>query len=1127
MPTPYEVFEDPLAHWAFLTAPGDTDFEGQHFDRKEAGRLDPGMQSLRSKEMNGLMEHVQRTISAFANTNKEGGLLVVGISTAGEVKGIEHLNDEQRSRLTNIGTLLRNQATQPKFFNCHDAGGASRTICLFFVSHTTQAICETNENSPKAWERSGSQNLTLGSQRREALQRDKGVVAFEQMYCAPFDSDDLDEGILAEFRRARLENTGGDIPNERLLHQAGGVVKDKHTKDLLFTKAGFLFFAANPQRNLPKAYIRLLRFDTLLSEPRGLPTLDKTFDGPITKQIKDMRVFIRESGLFKTYQRRSPNGGFIEEPELPFIAVDEAIVNAVAHRDYAVEWPIECEYYRDGFVVTNPGRIVQRDHDVPEHFSLDRVNLDSRPRNALLTEWLRVLPGSQGKPFIQSLAEGTRRMRQEMENLGLPAPVYDVSPGQTKVTLLSKAPERESRLQAELYGETAGAINFFSLAFSDDDGLPIESQDIRTRQKDILASLRDRLQTQDWFIDSHPERFGRIIAHRRASDISLPAHISPILRFYPAYSMALHSYLAQHYLCIDYRLIIKNVRSVKKLLVDLSASELVKRRAVAQVDDEWLPARIVSVDAEWCRVYLFDLDEEEPVASTKIIPDLARPVLKRLLQKHRLSFDLDREIKKHSLSSVRNASRQRFDYTCNIAEELSQSVFPLTVPGLQIVMSVQPTPLYRGASPGKGFQLRALREPFVTFNKQAEDTNIRDGITKFGTWEHEPRKIEIVPVCIQDQRQNMAALIERLKTGKYKYRGTERTFGVQLGYSSIVTASSPSDVVTQCQRLVQENPGWSESTDFRQLFLVHTPEAGYESDDESSPYYRAKRLLLETGLPCQMVDTPSLEQPDMKDLNLALNIITKCGITPWVLPDAIPDADFFIGLSYTQSRKTGMQRLMGYANVFNQYGRWMFYSANTQTFAYDDRHRYYRELVVQTLSELSLSETPNIYFHYSSRFSRDDKAAILAAARQVRPQGTYSFVWINTHHQVRLYDTRPETDGSVPRGSFVIGSPRRIYLSTTGFNPYRRTLGTPQVLEATIWVERPDHVSPSPPDLRSLAMQLLSLTKLNWASTDSLCAEPITIKYAGDIAYLTDAFLRQETGTFQLHPRLRKTPWFL
>jgi argonaute-like protein implicated in RNA metabolism and viral defense len=372
----------------------------------------------------------------------------------------------------------------------------------------------------------------------------------------------------------------------------------------------------------------------------------------------------------------------------------------------------------------------------------------------------------------------------------------------------------------------------------------------------------------------------------------------------------------------------------------------------------------------------------------------------------------------------------------------------------------------------------------------------------------------------------MAALIAQLKTGKYKYRGSERTFGVRLTYGSIVTATDPEGIVRECQRLLQDHPEWSQHPDLNLLFLVHTPEVGYESDDEKSPYYRAKRLLLEVGIPCQMVDTPTLEHPDMKDLNLALNIIAKCGITPWVLPDAVPDADFFIGLSYTQSRKSGGQRLMGYANVFNQYGRWLFYSANTQTFPYEERQVYYQKLVEQTLSELSLSEAPNIYFHYSAEFSRDDREAILAAARRIRPRGTYSFVWINTHHHVRLYDTRPETDGSVPRGSYIVGSSRQIYLSTTGFNPYRRSLGTPQVLEATVWVERPDNVPPAPPDIRSLAVQLLSLTKLNWASTDSLCAEPITIKYAGDIAYLTDAFLRQG-DTFQLHTRLQKTPWFL
>jgi hypothetical protein len=54
----------------------------------------------------------------------------------------------------------------------------------------------------------------------------------------------------------------------------------------------------------------------------------------------------------------------------------------------------------------------------------------------------------------------------------------------------------------------------------------------------------------------------------------------------------------------------------------------------------------------------------------------------------------------------------------------------------------------------------------------------------------------------------------------------------------------------------------------------------------------------------------------------------------------------------------------------------------------------------------------------------------------------------------------------------------------------------------------------------------LSLTKLNWASTDSLCGEPITTKYAGDIAYLTAAFLRQQDN-FKVHTALEQTPWFI
>lgn len=275
-----------------------------------------------------------------------------------------------------------------------------------------------------------------------------------------------------------------------------------------------------------------------------------------------------------------------------------------------------------------------------------------------------------------------------------------------------------------------------------------------------------------------------------------------------------------------------------------------------------------------------------------------------------------------------------------------------------------------------------------------------------------------------------------------------------------------------------------------------------------------------------MVDTPTMRNLDWKDLNLALNITAKCGVTPWVLPGAIPDADFFVGLSYTQSGRGAGQRLMGYANVFNQYGRWMFYSGSSTAFDYEERATHFGELTKNTLERLNLSETPSIYFHYSAKFSKDDKIAILRAARDVRPKGTYHFVWINLHHNIRLYDSRPETDGSLPRGSFVVTSPNQFYLSTTGYNPFRRALGTPHMLEVNASVYRPPTAPNATPDQRGLAMQLLSLTKLNWASTDSLCGEPITTKFAGDIAYLTAAFLRQGSA-FRLHPVLEQTPWFI
>jgi predicted HTH transcriptional regulator len=1120
MPKPKEVYDHPEQFWDFLTSSNDGAFEGQFFDRKEAGQQRPDG-TISAAQLSNVRECIQACISAFANENREGGLLVLGISSEGKVKGIKHISEDQLNNLLNINNLLLHQEATAKTIHCQDEDGRPDEICLIFVPYTERQICESLGASPKAFIRQGKQNIPVNDSHRERLRREKGIVDFETSYCCPYDPADLDQGVLNEFRRVYMKDASFEYTDEEILRQAGAIIRVG--SDYAFTNAGCLFFTSNPQRLLSWAYIRLLRFEANLDQnERGLPTFEKMFTGPISTQIRNIRTFFRESAFFKTYQRRNPQGGFIEEPEYPHIAVDEAIVNAVAHRDYAMRFPIKCESYKDAFLVNNAGRILQIDYDVPDQFSLETLRLDSTPRNPKLIEWLKMMRSEQGAAFVRALSEGTESMRREMVNLNLHAPTYKVSPAQTTVTLLNNAEERNAQLRAETAPAPTEFANLFPLFFVHQGTAPLDAEGLKRRTRDLMVTFKDALEAKGWYVDFF--QFSRIIAHRRGAMISLPDRVGQVLRFFPAYVFQVRQYLGNYYLCVDYTLELKSIQNLQSLLVHFKPSELTGKTATVNWEG-WQRGRILSIDQEWTRVYLFDFRREEMVANDKVIPQLPKELIDRQLDIQGIKFDLYQAIKQYSLSSDPSAPRIRLERTETVAESIAKTIFPLTFGRTRVSLRPTAVPLVRHNSEAKSFHVHTLSEPTVEFGHGQANADIREGITKYGTYTDSPKTIELVPICAPSLRDGMAALIERLKAGKYKYRGSERTFHTRFTYNSILTMPQE-DTLSECKRLLSEHPDWVGDKTLNRLFLIHTPEKGHAIDDESSPYYLIKRYLLENGIPCQMVDTPTILNPDWKDLNLALNIIAKCGVTPWVLPDAIPDADFFIGLSYTQSVRRDSERLMGYANVFNQFGKWEFYSGNTTTFTYEERAKHFHALVRQTLERLALSEAPSIYFHYSAKFSRDDRQAILDAARSIRPNGNYSFVWINTHHNVRLYDSRAETNGSLSRGSYVITSTNQIYLSTTGYNPYRKTLGTPHMLEINVRAERPEGIPNSPPDLKAIAIQVLSLTKLNWASTDSLCAEPITTKYAGDIAYLTSAFLRQGKA-FRLHPVLEKTPWFL
>ena len=565
------------------------------------------------------------------------------------------------------------------------------------------------------------------------------------------------------------------------------------------------------------------------------------------------------------------------------------------------------------------------------------------------------------------------------------------------------------------------------------------------------------------------------------------------------------------------------------MLKYIPAEELIGKRAVANYSGQWEHGVILEIDSEYTRLSLSDLDTEVDLPNDEVIPSLGKTMIQGILKSRNISHNLDQKIKEFSLVSQRNAAKNRAEKTLKIVKDLANKVFPIQVNNATFTLVQTPLHLKNTSSKPRSRKFQPFTvfhefgEPTVEFYKGNEDSNILDGLAKYSSYGVGSKDIELIPICTPDMRGEMQQLIARLQRGKYKYRGAERTFRSKLTYQSVVTAPLE-EYETECYRLLENHPHWEGNPDLLRLFMVYVPEDLFPKTDLDSPYYAIKEFLFSKGIPVQMVNTPTLQNPDWKDLNLALNITAKCGIVPWVLPDALPDTDFFVGLSYTQHGDREVPRCMAFANVFNTYGRWMFYQGNTETFSYDERQAYFKNLVRSTLKKLNLKESPSVHFHYSAKFSAEDRKIILEAARSVRPNGKYTFVWINSSHIVRFYDPSPQTDGSLPRGTYVVGSPNQFYLSTTGYNTYQRALGTPRALEVNVWTEPFD--SSNPPNLRIIAKQLIYLTKLNWASTRSFCGTPITIKYAREIARFASAFT-ERSGRFELHQVLEKTPWFI
>ena len=106
-----------------------------------------------------------------------------------------------------------------------------------------------------------------------------------------------------------------------------------------------------------------------------------------------------------------------ETTEYPLSVVREAIVNAVAHRDYSIRGEgIRVLMFSDHLEVYSPGRL-------PGHVTLDNMVTERFSRNEAIVQVLSDLG------FVERLGYGIDRMLAAMAEAGLAAPVFEETDG--------------------------------------------------------------------------------------------------------------------------------------------------------------------------------------------------------------------------------------------------------------------------------------------------------------------------------------------------------------------------------------------------------------------------------------------------------------------------------------------------------------------------------------------------------------------------------------------------------------------------------------------------------------------------------------------------------------------------
>jgi len=371
-----------------------------HFREFKSG-LQGQSNAKTSRPIKEVCQDISKTLVAFANA--DGGELLIGVEDDGSITGLKYEDDLLKVLLNAPTTYVLESTPLPTTkASIVDYNGIK--VIYFSIPKGSEHVYITSDG--KCLKRRDLESIPVSP---ESIQFERDEIIsreYDRQFVDNADVTDLDLDLLnnvaKEFSRA--------ISPEKYLQHLDLAEFDGYK--LRLRRAALLLFAKRPIKWHPRMQVRILKLkgNELKTGKEYNVIKDEDVSGNVLTLIEKAWELIRP---YLTETKMSSDAMFKTQILYPDLACKEALINAIAHRDYNIEGRgIEVYVFDDRLEIKSPGMLLT---------SIKIIDINKRmgvhqSRNTHIARVLKEVG------YMRELGEGFRRIFELMESYDLTPP---------------------------------------------------------------------------------------------------------------------------------------------------------------------------------------------------------------------------------------------------------------------------------------------------------------------------------------------------------------------------------------------------------------------------------------------------------------------------------------------------------------------------------------------------------------------------------------------------------------------------------------------------------------------------------------------------------------------------------